>query len=491
MTLNTFLLNGAWDIISMNRLKRGSYHSLRWTLLITYILIGFLPVLFFATTVSQTVGRYFVEERKKELLSQANIVSGNIATSRYLFEESKWPLFDEYILKTSKQGNYRIIVVDSTGTVVNDSNKTERNKAYLIPEVVEALDGKDIAKEQPNGTIYAAVSILNSDSRCVGAVLISALSTDISDAMKGIEKHMYMLLLGILFVVGIIIFFISQIFTEPLKNLIKVIRRMSEGHLELRAPVNEHTHNEISDLAIACNNMAEKLDQMDATRQNFVSNVSHELKTPLSSIKVLSESILLEPDAPIDTYKEFLEDINSEIDRMTAIINDLLTLVRLDHKEAPATFVETNINHLVEGLIKRMLPLAKQKNIEILLEEIKDVQAEVDRVKLTLAFSNLVENAIKYTNQDGTVEVSIDCDHQNAFFKVTDNGIGIAEEELTKIFERFYRVDKNRARETGGTGLGLAITHSAILMHNGSIKVSSKEGGGSVFLIRIPLRQNS
>ena len=238
--------------------------------------------------------------------------------------------------------------------------------------------------------------------------------------------------------------------------------------------------------------MAERLEQVDTSRQNFVSNVSHELKTPLSSMKVLSESILLQKDVPKEMYIEFLEDITSEIDRMTEIINDLLTLVKLDQKEIPITFIETELNQLIIDITKRMKPLADSKEIElnyILMKE--KILADIDKTKFVLAISNLVENAIKYTAEKGLITITIDSDYQNVFLSVSDTGIGIAEEEINKIFERFYRVDKTRNRETGGTGLGLSITHATILMHNGSIKVSSKEQKGTTFLVCIPLRQTT
>ena len=215
------------------------------------------------------------------------------------------------------------------------------------------------------------------------------------------------------------------------------------------------------------------------------------MKTPLSSIKVLSESILLQEDVPKEMYVEFLHDINSEIDRMSAIINDLLTLVKLDQKEIPLNFAETDLNKVMEDIIKRMTPLAAAKQIQIHYSKEKDVLAEADEMKLTLAISNLVDNAVKYTPEGGSVTVVLDADHQNAFITVSDTGIGIPEDEINRIFERFYRVDKTRDRETGGTGLGLSITYATVMMHNGSIKVNSKEEEGTSIQMRIPLRQNS
>ncbi len=329
-------------------------------------------------------------------------------------------------------------------------------------------------------------------SNKIGVVLISALSDDMSATVGEIRKQSNMLLAIIAIMVAILMYFATKLFTEPLKKVLGVIIKMSEGHFDQRIDIKGIRHNEIADLAVACNNMAERLEQVDTSRQNFVSNVSHELKTPLSSMKVLSESILLQENVPKEMYVEFLEDITSEVDRMTEIINDLLTLVKLDQKEIPITFVKAELNQIIIDIIKRMKPLANAKDIElnyILLKQ--EVFADIDKTKFILAISNLVENAIKYTAEYGKITVTLDCDHQNLFLSVSDTGIGIAEEEINKIFERFYRVDKTRNRETGGTGLGLSITHSTILMHNGSIKVTSKEKEGSTFLVRIPLRQTT
>jgi len=237
--------------------------------------------------------------------------------------------------------------------------------------------------------------------------------------------------------------------------------------------------------------MAQKLEIVENTREEFVSNVSHELKTPLSAIKVLSESILIQESVPVETYREFLQDITTEVDRMTDIVNSLLNLVKLDQMENIFNFEQVDINVLLEDIVKRLSPLASQKGINLILKEEKQVAISADNVKLWLAISNIIENGIKYTPPGGEVKVIVDADHQNAFITVSDTGIGIAEEEQPKIFDRFYRTDKTRDRETGGTGLGLSITHSTVMLLKGSIKLTSKEGEGSTFLVRLPIHRPS
>ncbi|WP_337424800.1 ATP-binding protein, partial [Alitiscatomonas sp.] len=217
------------------------------------------------------------------------------------------------------------------------------------------------------------------------------------------------------------------------------------------------------------------------------SNVSHELKTPITSIRVLADSLMSMDEVPKELYQEFMGDISDEIDRESKIIDDLLTLVRMDKSSAEINITQTNINALVEMILKRLRPIARRRNIELIFESIREVTADIDEVKFSLAVNNLVENAVKYNREDGWVRVTLDADHKFFYIKVSDSGIGIPEEYKERVFERFYRVDKARSRETGGTGLGLAITKSVIFMHHGSIQVESKEDIGTTFTVKIPL----
>ena len=226
---------------------------------------------------------------------------------------------------------------------------------------------------------------------------------------------------------------------------------------------------------------------LDDSRQEFVSNVSHELKTPLTSMKVLADSLLIQEDAPVELYKEFMGDLSEEIERENKIVNDLLSLVKMDKTANVMNIRSENINELVERILKRLRPIAASRNIEVIFESFRPVTAEVDEVKLSLAISNLVENAIKYNKESGWVHVTLNADHKFFYLEVADSGIGIPQEETEHIFERFYRVDKSHSREIGGTGLGLSIARSAVVMHRGAIKVFSQPGEGTTFTVRIPL----
>ena len=202
---------------------------------------------------------------------------------------------------------------------------------------------------------------------------------------------------------------------------------------------------------------------------------------------MLAESLTTNEDTPIELYKEFMSDIVGEIDREDKIINDLLELVKLDKTNAELDIKSVNVNEMIESILKRLSPIAASMNVNLILESEREVTAQIDEVKLSLALTNIIENAIKYNRENGSVTVSLNSDHQNMMIAIKDNGIGIPEESMAHIFERFYRVDKSHSREIGGTGLGLALARNIVIMHRGTIDVESVIGEGSEFTLQIPL----
>ena len=336
-------------------------------------------------------------------------------------------------------------------------------------------------------SLTVAVPVMDKEKKdVVGAVVMVSALDGVFAPIEDLKDQVSILTLLIALISGLLSFITSSFITKPLKTLMKFVQKITNGQLDQKVDVVGN--GEIAELGNAFNHMTKQLQRVEQSRQEFVSNVSHELKTPLSSIKVLTESLMFQEDVPVELYKEFFEDINSEVDRLNSIISDLLTLVRLDQREVPLNIVQINLGDLIQNILKRLAPLAKKKKINLVYESHREIVADIDEVKFTLALTNLVENAIKYTSEGGNVNVILQGDLQDAFITVEDTGIGIAKEEQSKIFERFYRTDKTRNRETGGTGLGLAITYKTIIMHNGSIVVESEEGKGSIFSVQIPLR---
>jgi len=438
------------------------------------------------------IQRYHIDSRISEVETEA-IILANLVAGRHGLNNIEQEPSRSYLANTVNQRSnalgIRILVINDHARVITDSNRgaPRDGQTLLRPEVIIALNGNDNnVLNSEEYTLNVAVSVNDVGSDRIGAVLFVVSVEDIFHTIDEIRATLLLatLLVGILaMVLG---FVISHYLIVPLKRTVNVVRRMTTGQLSLRIPVKGR--DEYAILANAFNNMTEKLEQTEKTREEFVSNVSHEIKTPLAAIKVLSESILLQDSAPEAMYREFLQDIDSEVDRMTNITNDLLALVKLDQREQALNIEEVDLNHLVEEILKRLSPLAEQRNIALIYEAERPVQLNADEIKLSLAISNIVENGIKYTPKGGTVKVNVDSDYQSAVITIQDTGIGIPEEEHDKIFNRFYRVDKTRDRETGGTGLGLPISRSTVLLHKGSINISSKPDEGTTFVIRLPLR---
>ena len=381
----------------------------------------------------------------------------------------------------------RIIVVNSELQIVKDTFGREEGRIMISEEVVKSLQGKEksyrIFYENTTEIIYQIRDSLG--GTILGSVIFIYQNSEEVGLMDGISRNSLLLtsfLVGLI-LCAILIAAAKMVF--PLKKLAFSLGQLAEGDLDEKIDVAGNYEVEI--IVDSVNNLLDDMRSTEQRRQEFVSNVSHELKTPLTSMKVLAESLVGQKGVPEELYQEFLQDINSEIDRENEIITDLLNVVRLDRKEGEMQIAQVSINELLEIVMRRLRPIAKERNVEMIFESFRSVLAEVDEVKMSLVFTNLIENAIKYNKDGGMVKVSLNADHRYFYLRVEDTGIGIPEEARKYIFDRFYRVDKARSRETGGTGLGLAITKSAVMMHKGNIKVSGKEGEGSVFVVRIPL----
>ena len=466
--------------------------SLKFRLILLILVIAILPSLVLCIGVLNSYEARAVSIRESEILSQAKILANQIATSEYMDKGSSEANIIQVqisLLTTIYDG--RVIIVDDNFKVYHDTYNLDDNKTIIAEEVIRSFQGQEVTNyDAENHYIEMTIPIIDPDdtSSTVQGVMLISVSTDNIVLNHGYLSQVATIILVIV-VVATVFFGILVIlyFMKPFGKLSDGIAAIKEGYGDDALQVNDYTET-----ALICKRFNEVIGRMkitDESRQEFVSNGSHELKTPLTSMKVLADSINSMPDAPKELYQEFMEDITSEIERETKIINDLLSLVKMDKSAADLNVTSVNINELLEQILKRLQPIADKQQVELVLESFRPVTAEVDEVKLTLAITNLVENAIKYNRADGEgwVHVSLNADHQYMYLKVEDSGIGIPEESLDQIYERFYRVDKSHSREIGGTGLGLAITRNCILMHRGAIKVHSVLGEGTTFDVRIPL----
>lgn len=451
------------------------------------IVVGIIPCIILRGALLSDYEKRAVSLKTAEIQNQCTILSNQMAMSQYLSQGNS-EVIDAELTQFSNINNGRVMIVDEEFRILKDTYDMDTNKTLVSEDVIRCFKGKGTSRYDGKNRyieVTAPISAAGSD-KIEGVMLVSVATDYIVDSLYSYQNKAELVIGTVFIVICILAFFLATLLVQPFKRLAKQIGTVTEGYGT--EEIRENAYLETIKIADAMNQMLLRWKTLDDSRQEFVSNVSHELKTPLTSMKVLADSLLMQEDVPTELYKEFMGDIAQEIERESKIINDLLSLVKMDKNSSETMNVKSeDINALVEMCLKRLRPIAVKENIELIFESIRPVTAEVDEMKLSLAISNLVENAIKYNQEQGHVRVFLDADYKYFYLKVEDSGIGIPQEAQNHIFERFYRVDKSHSKDIGGTGLGLAIARSAIVMHRGAIKVYSEVGKGTTFTLRIPL----
>lgn len=475
------------SVISNIRNREGKYFkSLQARIFFLFILVGLLPILLMKYVILENYETQGVEQKKRLIQSQCQQIAEEISTSSYIRGEAS-ELVESELIQLEDLFSGRVIIVNSNFRIIRDTYGIDEDKYIISEEVLQSFLGKNSTNYNKSYRfLEMTVPIRNAHSSEVeGIMIISVPTTDVSEAGEALGNTVLILQIILTVLICAVAFYMARSLTKPFSKITRSLEAVG-GVSEEEISIPDYTETML--LSEAYNRMLQRMKIQEDSRQEFVSNVSHELKTPITSMKVLADSLLAQDNVPVELYKEFMGDIAEEIDRENKIISDLLSLVKMDRKSSDVNIQETNINQLIELILKRLRPIAALRDIELVLESFKPIIAEVDETKLTLALSNLIENGIKYNNAEGWVHVSLNVDSKYFFVKVEDSGMGIPADAQEHIFERFYRVDKSHSREIGGTGLGLAITRSAVLLHHGAIKVYSKEGEGTTFTVRIPLK---
>ncbi len=473
--------------IRNNKVIRKYGKSLQFRIFIIFILVGLIPIWVMKYGILNSYESQAVRQRGEMVHSQCAAIAEQVGKSGYLTGTASETVEVE-IKQLADLYNGRIVLVNQDFRIVRDTYGLDEQKMIVSEDVLKCFKGEETYETvKQDSYIEMTAAVYDPEGENIlGVMMVSVPTTDIQNSREKMAGKVMILQIILALLILAVAFWASKILIKPFGKVTQSLDELTGGFLEDDISIPDYTETQL--LSEAYNRMRGRMKALDDSRQEFVSNVSHELKTPITSMKVLADSLLAQEDVPAELYKEFMADIAEEIDRENKIINDLLSLVKMDKKSSDVNIQETNINDLLDLIIKRLTPIASKAGIDLVLENFKPVTAQVDETKLTLAISNLVENAIKYNTENGWVHVSVNADHKYFYVKVEDSGIGIPEEAQEHIFERFYRVDKSHSREIGGTGLGLAITRSAVLMHRGAIKVYSKEGEGTTFTVRIPLQ---
>ena len=486
--------------------KFSVVRSLRMRLFIIIFVVGLVPCVLLHYGILNNYETRAVEVRTEEVETHLRALANHLITYDYLTDQSS-ELIGAELAEFSALYDGRIMVISDHLKVMKDTYSMSDGKTIVSPDVVKCLlqgnTGSTSNYDRRDGFIEIVTPIIATnyaDSRSdneessinvageevVEGVLLASVSTVSIRNTLGILSRKAMLLEVILILAVLLISLVlSTVLMKPFEKLSGEISAVKAGYST--DPIKAPAFAETEHIADAFNQVLARMNALDESRQEFVSNVSHELKTPMTSMKVLADSLVQQENVPVEMYREFMVDIKNEVDRENQIITELLTLVRMDRKDSRLNVKECNVNEMVEMILRRLRPIAQKRDIELTMVSMREVYAEIDEVKMVMVITNLVENAIKYNRDHGKVRVTINADPYNFYISVEDTGVGIPQDSLDKIYERFYRVDKSRSREVGGTGLGLSITKSIILQHHGAIDVSSIEGEGTKFTVTVPL----
>ena len=468
------------------KIRSGMGRSLRTELFLIICLAGILPGLIICHVLLVYFEKHTVESRIRQVQDQCLVISNHIYLEGML-DNADSNVEDSELEQLSNLYDGRVMVINSDLKIIKDTYSLSEGKYMISAEVVRGLAGEGASTyDSQDHYIEIITPISDRDMKEHVGVMLTSVSTEQLDSVLSGSRRLVTIVMMALsaIMIGVAVLVASRL-VRQFSMLSNTIENLKEGFGEEEVAVL--SYRETAGIMEAFNHLLARMKTLDDSRSEFVANVSHELKTPITSIKILAESLTAQEDVPVELYREFMDDITTEIDREDRIINDLLSLVKMDRAGINLVIEKCDIDLMIEGIIKRLSPIADRAGVELIFETIRPVIAEVDETKLSLAFTNIIENGIKYNHEGGIVKVTLDSEPMMFTVTVSDTGMGIPQEDIPYIFERFYRVDKSHSREMGGTGLGLAIARGAILMHKGAVKVESTIGEGSRFDIKIPL----
>ncbi len=453
----------------------------------TYVAVIVISMILLSVYILSTLTESMYNSEKVKMFAKANIISDMIDNPDNISDESRFDIGQ--ILSGS---NMRSIAVRSDYRVCYDSSEdSDLLGKVIIRDAVNRCmkDGEQtfaINKSNTDTTMMSVAVPLESSGKTIGAVYLVQSLYDTDMTIKNIRKNLIMFAVIISILVAMLSLGMSLMTTAPIDNFIAVSKEISKGNFNIKA--KEKGPMEFVEMAKALNYMSAELDDFEQNRKKFVSDVSHELKTPLATIKLICDSIVTTDTPDPEMIQDFLGDLSDEVDRLTRIVERLLTLTKMDANQNNASLTPVDFVVMLGAIVRKLTPNAEAKDIALFadysVEALEPMMLDYD--KIWEAVYNVTDNAIKYTPEGGFVKLGLEQKGNKVSVKVEDNGPGIPDEEKERIFERFHRLDDSRARDTGGTGLGLAIAKEAVALHGGEIFVEDAEGGGSRFIISLP-----
>lgn len=461
--------------------------SIRVSMMATYVAAILISMILLSTYILGVLTNNLYNTEMVNLYTKANIISDLIETPDGITPETNVSI--NQILSGSKM---RSMIVRPDFRVCLDTNEeSDVMGKVIVREAVtkcmaEGEQAHAVNKSNSDMTTMSVAVPLISNGETVGAVYLVQSLYDTDMTISNIRNNLIIFAVIISVLVAMLSLCLSLMTTAPIDNFISVSKEFSKGNFNVKA--KEKGPLELVEMAKALNYMSAELDEYEQNRKKFVSDVSHELKTPLATIKLICDSIVTTDNPNPEMIQDFLGDLSDEVDRLTRIVERLLTLTKMDSNQENLSATPVDFVVMLNAIIRKLTPNAEAKNIVLYsdysVEALSPMLLDYD--KIWEAIYNIVDNAIKYTPEGGYVKLGLELSGKTVSVKIEDNGPGIPNEDKDRIFERFYRLDDSRARDTGGTGLGLAIAREAVVLHNGEIRVEDGKDGGSVFVINVP-----
>ena len=450
---------------------------------LSYILI-IAAVLALLNTYPVLVSQDLVFHSKAaNMQSSVSVIATSLSPLKRLTEEN----VGSVMLTAEEAGLSRILVTDDCGRILYDTRETGSAQGQYVfyTEVVQALRGYDSAVSRyENGAFRTgAATPVMYRNQIIGAVYAYEYDTEQAELLAGFQRNLLRMSGIVACVVLALSAVLSRVLTRQIRELLEAIRSVREGAYSHRAAVEGR--DELAQIAQEFNSLTDRLQTTEEARRRFVSDASHELKTPLAAIRLLTDSILQTDDIDPATTREFVADIGQEANRLSRITEDLLQLTRLDGDALPSAAVVDPLP-ILEQVLRMMELIAEERGITLTYQAEEGCRILGSKDEIRQVIYNLVDNAVKYNRDGGRVDLCLKRQGEEVLLTVADEGVGIPEEELTKIFQRFYRVDKARSRAAGGTGLGLSIVRDTLEKRGGSISAANRPSGGAVFTVRWP-----
>ena len=461
--------------------------GLRFKFAVTYVLL-IAAVLLLLNTYPVLFSQELIFNSKQDSLqSQLSLLSSGLSGLEKVDPAGAGQVMEQLSLHSLTQ----VIITDEQGTVVYDTDQSAGSIGSHCdwPELTQALtSAQDVFHPAFRAGAFQsrAAGPVTANGQVIGGVCLFEYDADQAGLLLNIQRNLGTISIVVCVLAIAVSLFLSNAVTRRINQFLQAIRLVREGEYSHR--VNISGHDELRQLADEFNQLTRRLQTTEESRRRFVSDASHELKTPLASIRLLTDSILQSDNMDQQTAKEFIEDIGRESERLSRITEKLLTLTRMDSRlEDTLDMGPTAMAPVLRKAAHMLEPLAAQSEVTITCALAEDCMAPCGEDDLYQIVFNLMENAVKYNLPGGAVEVTLDSTDQGSVLKVEDTGVGVPEEDLTRIFDRFYRVDKARSRAAGGTGLGLSIVRDAVRLHGGTVECRQRrEGQGTCFVVTFP-----